>query len=87
MHAHKLLVTVPADHRIVVELPDDFPAGAAEVIVLSAPRAERKVVRLGGALGGAAEEAHVEADVIAEALDELREERRLRLEEETEEGE
>lgn len=35
MHAHKLKVTVPKDHRIELRLPEDFPAGPAEVIVLA----------------------------------------------------
>ena len=35
MHAHKLRVTVPADHRVVVELPDEFAAGGvAEITVV-----------------------------------------------------
>jgi hypothetical protein len=37
MHAHKLQVTVPEDHgrEIAVRLPDDFPSGPAEVIVIT----------------------------------------------------
>ena len=35
MHAHKLKVTVPETHQIVVRLPDDFPPGEAEVTVVS----------------------------------------------------
>ena len=35
MHAHKLKVTVPDSHQVVVRLPDDFPAGEAEVTVVS----------------------------------------------------
>jgi len=40
MHAHKLQITVPRDHdrEISVRLPDDFPSGPAEVIVLAGPR-------------------------------------------------
>ena len=38
MHAHKLKVTVREDHRVEVRLPDDFPEGPAEVIVLAAQR-------------------------------------------------
>ena len=34
MHAHKTTVTVHEDHQVVVHLPDDFPAGEAEVIVM-----------------------------------------------------
>jgi len=35
MHAHKLNVTVQPDHRLAIDLPDDFPQGPAEVIVLA----------------------------------------------------
>ena len=35
MHAHKLNVTVSADHEIAIRLPDDFPPGPAEIIVLA----------------------------------------------------
>jgi hypothetical protein len=40
MHAYKLQVTVPKDHdrEISVHLPDDFPSGPAEVIVLADSR-------------------------------------------------
>jgi hypothetical protein len=36
MRAHKQSVTVAADHEIAIRLPDDFPAGPAEIIVLAA---------------------------------------------------
>lgn len=32
--AVKLTVTIPADHRLELQLPNDVPAGPAEVIVL-----------------------------------------------------
>lgn len=37
MNAHKLRVSIPEDHdrEISVLLPDDFPAGPAEVIILT----------------------------------------------------
>ncbi|HEX7181799.1 MAG TPA: hypothetical protein VF756_08160 [Thermoanaerobaculia bacterium] len=35
MHAHKLKVTIQEDHRVEVQLPDDFPEGPAEIIVLT----------------------------------------------------
>jgi len=38
MHAHKTTTTVHADHQVVVRLPDDFPPGEAEVIVLASSR-------------------------------------------------
>jgi hypothetical protein len=36
MRAHKQNVTVAADHEIAIRLPDDFPSGPAEIIVLAA---------------------------------------------------
>ena len=39
MHAHKTTAIIQADHQVVVRLPDDFPPGEAEVIVLAASRA------------------------------------------------
>lgn len=35
MHAHKIRVTVTDNHELRLQLPPDFPAGDAEVIVLS----------------------------------------------------
>lgn len=35
VHAHKLKVTISGDHRVELRLPDDFPEGPAEVIVLA----------------------------------------------------
>jgi hypothetical protein len=35
MHAHKLKVTVPETHQVLVSLPDDFPPGEAEITVVS----------------------------------------------------
>lgn len=40
MHTHKLKVTIPEDHRVELRLPDDFPEGPAEVIVLAARGSE-----------------------------------------------
>lgn len=39
MRAHKQSVTVAADHEIAIRLPDDFPSGPAEIIVLAAATA------------------------------------------------
>jgi hypothetical protein len=36
MRAHKQNVTVAADREITIRLPDDFPSGPAEIIVLAA---------------------------------------------------
>jgi hypothetical protein len=40
MQAHKQKVTVPEDHQLEIRLPEDFPAGPAEIIVLASPRAK-----------------------------------------------
>jgi len=32
--AAKISITIPADHRVELKLPEDLPAGPAEVIVL-----------------------------------------------------
>lgn len=74
MRAHKLKATVQKDHRLQVELPDDFPSGPVEVIVLAPQREDRKIVRMAGVLGASIQEVPME-DPIAEALDELRQER------------
>jgi hypothetical protein len=42
MHAHKLKITVPQDHQVEIRLPEDFPPGPAEVIVLSSFSKERE---------------------------------------------
>jgi hypothetical protein len=79
MRAHRETVTVAADHRVAVTLPEDFPAGPAEVIVLAeAPQAQR-LVKLAGVLAPD-REPPPEADPIAEALAELRRERGSRFE-------
>ena len=40
MQAHRLKVTVPEDHQLEIRLPGDFPAGPAEIIVLSSPSSD-----------------------------------------------
>jgi hypothetical protein len=39
MQTLKLKVVIPEDHELVVKLPDDVPAGPAELIVLVGPSA------------------------------------------------
>lgn len=78
MQAHKVRVDVPADHRITLDLPEGFPAGPAEVIVLAVP-GSRRIVRAGGALGSPRQPPEGE-DPIAAVLRELREERAARIE-------
>lgn len=41
MRAHKLKVTIPEDHQLVIRIPEDVPAGPAELIVLVEPSIER----------------------------------------------
>ena len=39
MHsAVKLRIVIPEDHRVELTLPEELPAGPAEVIVLSTPK-------------------------------------------------
>lgn len=78
MRAHKTQVTIPTDHQLAVTLPDDFPAGPAEMIILADATAERPsrktCVKLANVL--APDDAPpTEADFIADALRELRRER------------
>lgn len=35
MQAHKYETIIRADHRVTIELPDNFPEGEAEIIVLA----------------------------------------------------
>lgn len=41
MKAYKMDVTIPEDHQVEIRLPEDFPAGPAEIIVLASPSRER----------------------------------------------
>jgi len=47
VHAHKSSVRISEDHRVEVRLPDDFPEGPAEVIVLASRSAEAARPRRG----------------------------------------
>ncbi len=73
MRAHRLNVTVAEDHQLQVNLPDDFPSGPAEVIILTADSETKSTVKLGGVLSPS--EPLPAGDPIADALAELREER------------
>lgn len=46
MHAHKLKITVPEDRGVEIRLPEDFPPGPAEVIVLSEHRSDEPCAEL-----------------------------------------
>ncbi len=78
MHAHKVKVTIPADHHVTIALPADFPAGPAEVIVLAEASPTKRVVRLAGVLVPEKEPLDP-GDPIADALGELRQERAARF--------
>lgn len=74
MKAYKLDVDVADDRRLAFTLPDDFPPGPAEVIVLAVtapPPTERRLVRVLGSLASAAPPPP-DVDPIADALAELR---------------
>ncbi|ETW97197.1 MAG: hypothetical protein ETSY1_23610 [Candidatus Entotheonella factor] len=77
MHAHKVQVTIRADHQVTIVLPEDFPAGPAEVIVLAEALPTKRVVKLAGVLAPEQEPLAPEAP-IADALEELRRERAAR---------
>ena len=76
MHTHKLKVTVPSNHQISVTLPDDFPAGPAEVVFHTEKSAQLKILELAGVLAPNIAPSMTGVDPIAEALEELRRERR-----------
>lgn len=78
MHAHKVKVTIPADHHVTITLPEDFPAGPAEVIVLAEALPTKCVIRLAGVLAPE-QEPLTPGDPIADALGALRRERAARL--------
>jgi len=86
MRTHKIKVTIPADHRLAVRVPDDFPTGPAEVIIQADSSAERRIIKLAGVLAPQVPPPHV--DSIADALQEFRHERQQRFEKlETDAGE
>lgn len=71
-------VTIPADHHVTFTLPEEFPAGPAEVIVLAEALPTKHVIRLAGVLAPE-EEPLTPGDPIADALGELRQERATRI--------
>ena len=78
MRTHKIKVTIPADHQLAVRLPDDFPAGPAEVIIQTDSSAEQRIVKLAGVLAPQKPPPpHV--DPIADVLQEFRHERQQRF--------
>ena len=74
MRTHRTKVTVPADHQLAVRLPDDFPAGPAEVLISADTSTGRRTVKLADIL--APDEAPLtDTDLSANALGEFRRER------------
>jgi len=76
MRTHKIKVTTPADHQLAVRLPDDFPTGPAEVIILAGSSAEQRLVKLAGVLAPQVPPP-AQVDAIADVLQEFRMELRL----------
>ena len=74
MRTHRTKVTIPADHQLAVRLPDDFPAGPAEVIISADTSTGRHTVKLAGIFAPDAAPL-TDTDLIAEALGEFRRER------------
>ena len=79
MHAHKEKITIPADHQLTLRLPDNFPTGPAEVIVLADSSAEKRIVKLAGILA-LDKPPPMHIDQIADSLQEFRQERKQRFE-------
>jgi hypothetical protein len=79
MRTHKIKVTIPADHQLAVRLPDDFPTGPAEVIILADSAVEPRLVRLAGVLAPQVPPP-TQVDAIADVLQEFRQERQQRVE-------
>lgn len=50
MQAHKVKVTIPKNNLLTLKLPDNFPSGLAEVIVLADSSTVQRTVKLGGVL-------------------------------------
>jgi hypothetical protein len=71
MHAAiKLSVTIPANHRLELKLPDDLPAGPAEIIILSSLSAARpdRLSADEAQLDAAAQEAVGQVDQLARCV-------------------
>jgi len=60
---HRLRVVIPEDHRVVVEIPEDVPAGPAELILMI----ERPEGREAGKAAGA-ESAKARFETLADLL-------------------
>ena len=79
MYTHKIKVIIPSDHQLALRLPDDFPAGPAEVIIQADSSAEQRLVKLAGVLAPQVPPP-LHIDPIADALQEFRHERQQRFE-------
>ena len=78
MHAHKIKVTITADHQLSFRVPDDFPAGPAEIVILADSSTDQQIVKLAGVLAPDISPPK-DIDPISDSLQELRQEREQRF--------
>ena len=79
MRSNKIQVTIPAAHQLAITLPEDFPAGPAEVTVLTAISTNQRVVQLAGVLAPEMPQP-LQGDPIDQTLQEFRQEREQHFE-------
>lgn len=46
MLAHRIRITIPESHEVTVRIPEELPAGEAEIIVLAGGSPESKLQRV-----------------------------------------
>ncbi len=78
MYAHRIKVTITADHKLSFRLPEDFPAGPAEIIVLADAGTKQQIINLAGVLASDISPPN-DIDPISDSLQELRQEREKRF--------
>ena len=78
MYAHRIKVTITTDHKLSIRLPEDFPAGPAEIIILADAGTKQQIVNLAGVLASDISPPN-EIDPISDSLQELRQEREKRF--------
>ncbi len=78
MYTHRIKATITADHKLFLSLPNDFPAGPAEIIVLADSGDKQQIVNLAGVLAPDISPPE-DVDPIADSLQELRREREKRF--------
>jgi hypothetical protein len=77
MLAHKIKVTITANHQLSFRVPDDFPAGPAEIVILANSSTNQQIVKLAGVLAPDISPPK-DIDPIFDSLQELRRERERR---------